>query len=557
MTIFYKNLGLPCKCILSAIKNDPVLIRKCSRYIYRYQTNEISMAKNHLWPIRCYATTNDDGIDGKNSNDGINESMKPKSENKEPVLKNVPIKMLLDKVNLEKDCIKTQRPEKSVDRNYITARRAMTEFMLKSTDLEGLKTIKRRSPFEDEPPINVYWRKDVVAKASEVWGSQEDLVTQLIKREIERKKKQQTMFTIKAHRRSNRRQNLSQNDLKTQKSSGLFGASGRVVLTAVCINGLNTVFKGLAWSCTGSHSMFSECIHSMADTVNQVILAFGIYKSVQIADSHHPYGYSNMKYVASLISGVGIFCIGSGLSIYHGVTGLIHAAPLDSLFWGYVVLAISFVSEGATLAVAVNNIAKCSKEAKISFLQYVLRGHDPTVNVVLLEDCAAVLSIGVAGVCMSLTSYLNTPIPDAVGSLLVGGILGTVASFIIYTNTSAIVGRSISQTYLNKINAELESDIMIRAIHDVKGIDMGNSLIRYKAELDFDGRELAKQYLDRLDPEALMTEVNGIKNADCAEAFLLKHSENVIDMIGGEIDRIEWQLRSKFPEIRHCDLEIL
>lgn len=557
MTIFYKNLGRPCKCILSSIQNDPVLIRKCSRYIYRYQTNEIPVAKNYLWPIRWYATTNDDGKDGKNSNDENNDSMKPKSENKEPVLKNVPIQMLLDKVNLEKDCIKTQRPEKSVDRNYITARRAMTEFMLKSTDLEGLKTIKRRSPFEDEPPINVYWRKDVVAKASEVWGSQEDLVTQLIKREIERKKKQQTMFTIKAHRRSNRRQNLSQNDLKTQKSSGLFGASGRVVLTAVCINGLNTVFKGLAWSCTGSHSMFSECIHSMADTVNQVILAFGIYKSVQIADSYHPYGYSNMKYVASLISGVGIFCIGSGLSIYHGVTGLIHAAPLDSLFWGYVVLAISFVSEGATLAVAVNNIAKCSKEAKISFLQYVLRGHDPTVNVVLLEDCAAVLSIGVAGVCMSLTSYLNTPIPDAVGSLLVGGILGTVASFIIYTNTSAIVGRSISQTYLNKINAELESDIMIRAIHDVKGIDMGNSLIRYKAELDFDGRELAKQYLDRLDPEALMAEVNGIENADCAEAFLLKHSENVIDMIGGEIDRIEWQLRSKFPEIRHCDLEIL
>lgn len=554
MTIFYKNLRLSCKCILSSMKNDPVLIRKCSQYVFRYQANEILLAKNHLWPIRYYATINDGNDEGK---DGNADSKKLKSEDKDPVLKNVPLKKLLNKVNLDKDCIKTQRPEKSVDRNYITARRAMTEFMLKSTDLEGLKTIKRRSPFEDEPPINVYWRKDVVAKASEVWGSQEDLVTQLIKREIERKKKQQTMFTIKAHRRSNRRQNLSLNDLKTQKSSGLFGASGRVVLTAVFINGLNTIFKGLAWSYTGSHSMFSECIHSMADTVNQVILAFGIYKSVQIADSYHPYGYSNMKYVASLISGVGIFCIGSGLSIYHGVTGLIHAAPLDSLFWGYIVLAISFVSEGATLAVAVNNIVKCSKEAKISFLQYVLRGHDPTVNVVLLEDCAAVLSIGVAGVCMSLTSYLNTPIPDAVGSLLVGGILGTVASFIIYTNTSAIVGRSISQTYLNKINAELESDIMIRAIHDVKGIDMGNSLIRYKAELDFDGRELAKQYLDRLDPEALMTEVRAIENADCAEAFLLKHSENIIDMIGGEIDRIEWQLRSKFPEIRHCDLEIL
>jgi zinc transporter 9 len=532
------------------MKNDHVLFRKLSHYVSQYQTKEICMAKNQLWPIRCYASIKND------SNNDDNGKPKSKEEN-DPLLKSIPVKQVLEKVNLEKVVEKVQRPKKSVDRNYITARRAMTEFMLKSTDLEGLKTIKRRSPFDDEPPINVYWRKDVVAKASEVWGSQEELVTELIKREIERKKKQQTMFTIKAHRRSNRRQTLNKNDLLTQKSSGLFGESGRVVLIAVFINGMNTIFKGLAWFYTGSHSMFSECIHSMADTINQVILAFGVYKSVQIADSYHPYGYSNMKYVASLISGVGIFCIGSGLSIYHGVTGLIHAEPLDSLFWAYFVLGGSFLSEGATLAVAINNIIKCSKQANISFLQYVLRGHDPTVNVVLLEDCAAVLSIGVAAVCMSLTSYLNTPVPDAVGSLLVGGILGTVASFIIYTNTSAIVGRSISQTYLNKINAELESDVMIRAIYDVKGIDMGNSLIRYKAELDFDGRELAKQYLDRLDPEALMAEVKAIDNADCAEALLLKHSENIIDMIGGEIDRIEYKLRSKFPEIRHCDLEIL
>lgn len=47
----------------------------------------------------------------------------------------------------------------------------------------------------------------------------------------------------------------------------------------------------------------------------------------------------------------------------------------------------------------------------------------------------------VAAACMGVSSLLNSPIPDAVGSLLVGGILGTVASFIIYTNVAALVGR--------------------------------------------------------------------------------------------------------------------
>jgi hypothetical protein len=64
--------------------------------------------------------------------------------------------------------------------------------------------------------------------------------------------------------------------------------------------------------------------------------------------------------------------------------------------------------------------------------------------------------------------------------------------------------RSIPQERLDKINSELESDVMIRAIHDVKGIDMGNSLVRYKAELDFDGRELSRSYLDKQDLNLLL-----------------------------------------------------
>lgn len=121
----------------------------------------------------------------------------------------------------------------------------------------------------------------------------------------------------------------------------------------------------------------------------------------------------------------------------------------------------------------------------------------------MTEDAAAVLSVGLAAGCMGLSTFTGSHIPDAIGSLLVGGILGCVASFIIYTNVAALVGRSITEEHLNRINAELESDVMIRAIHDVKGIDMGNSLVRYKAEIDFDGRELSRSYLDKQDVDKL------------------------------------------------------
>ena len=68
----------------------------------------------------------------------------------------------------------------------------MTDFLLKASDLESLPKIKRRSPYEQEPPITVYWRRDVEAKAIEVWGTRENLLRETLTREIERKKHQQS-----------------------------------------------------------------------------------------------------------------------------------------------------------------------------------------------------------------------------------------------------------------------------------------------------------------------------------------------------------------------------
>ncbi|KYN38207.1 Zinc transporter 9 [Trachymyrmex septentrionalis] len=451
--------------------------------------------------------------------------------------------------------VRVDKSTSSLERNFITPVRAMADFLLKPTDLETLPKTKRRSPYELEPPITVYWRKDVEAKALEVWGSREALLKELLKKEVERKIYQQNVFTVKRRLRDYRRE--IGNKTEIIQKEGLFGRSGKVVLTAIAINASNFLCKLIAWLYTGSHSMFSECVHSAADTCNQLILAYGIHKSVQNPNPDHPYGYTNMKYVSSLISGVGIFCVGTGLSLYHGIHGLLFPAPLDTLFWAYFVLGGSLLSEGATLMIALHSIKRGAEEKKESLKQFVLEGQDPSVNVVLMEDFAAVLGVIVAAGCMGLTSYLENPMFDAIGSLLVGGLLGGVASFIIYSNVAALVGRSISQENLDKINAELEADIMIRAIHDVKGIDMGNNLVRYKAELDFDGRELTRSYLDKHDLIAMLEEVKSMQNIDELETFLLKHGENIVDMLGGEIDRIELKLKKSHPEIRHCDLEIL
>ena len=82
--------------------------------------------------------------------------------------------------------------------------------------------------------------------------------------------------------------------------------------------------------------MVSEAVHSFTDTMNQLVLYYGISAAKRPPSVEHPYGHQNMKYVTSLVSGVGIFCLGAGVSIWHGLSCLYapHAFDQHEIFWG-------------------------------------------------------------------------------------------------------------------------------------------------------------------------------------------------------------------------------
>uniref|UniRef100_A0A8D3CMN2 Proton-coupled zinc antiporter SLC30A9, mitochondrial n=1 Tax=Scophthalmus maximus TaxID=52904 RepID=A0A8D3CMN2_SCOMX len=437
---------------------------------------------------------------------------------------------------------------KYTQNNFITAVRAMNEFCLKPSDLEQLRKIRRRSPHDDTEAFTVFLRSDVEAKALDVWGSHEALARERnLRKEVEREYQE----------------NIFRNQQLLKEYKDFWGNTKVSTLTPVVVffvlsNGLNFFFKLLAWVYTGSASMFSEAIHSLADTCNQGLLALGISQSIRNPDAGHPYGFSNMRYIASLISGVGIFMMGSGLSWYHGIMGLLHPEPIESLLWAYCILAGSLVSEGATLLVAINEIKKSAHHHEVSFYEYVMQSRDPSTNVVLLEDAAAVIGVIIAASSMGLTSLTGNPCYDSLGSIGVGTLLGAVSAFLIYTNTEALLGRSIQPERVQKLTEFLENDPAVsRAIHDVKATDLGLSKVRFKAEVDFDGRVVTRSYLEKQDIDQILYEIQQVKTPEELENFMLKHGENIIDTLGAEVDRLEKELKQRNPEVRHVDLEIL
>jgi solute carrier family 30 (zinc transporter), member 9 len=451
--------------------------------------------------------------------------------------------------------------------NFITTVRAFNEYLLNPKDLEPLTQYKRRSPFEEYSQddghdlITVYLRSDVEKVAMSVWGSMETLNKEKEKRKAEYDRIKKDVFNLKKTLRDyqNRTERLENPYLENRYTNSTIynSPSGRVVLFAIAVNTSNFLAKLIGWWFTGSASLFSEAVHSFADTINQILIAYGLQTSLKQPDSEHPYGYSNMTYITSLISGVGIFFLGTGVSLYHGLSCLYEPYHMESLLVGMGILFGSAISEGSTLYVAVDNIKKNSKQMGIGFWEYVVQSHRPSVNVVLLEDIAAVCGVFIAGTCMTISHYTANPLADCIGSLLIGGLMGSVASFIIYTNAVALVGKSIPKSRIEKIRNDLESDIMIRSIHDVKATDMGGQQTLFKGEVDIDGREITRSYLERIDIEKLFEEMDKVSNVQECEQFMLKHGQNVVDRVGAEIDRIEKTLRKKYPDMQHVDLEVL
>ncbi|GFX68462.1 zinc transporter 9 [Trichonephila clavipes] len=276
------------------------------------------------------------------------------------------------------------------ERNFITPLRAMNEYLLKPGDLEKLRKITRRSPFEDNPPIHVYLRRDVEQKSIEIWGSQEALQRELKRRQDEEEQYRNSIFHVKKILKDYTRSTMHEEERKRQEY--ILRTSGKVVMTAVIINSTNFALKVIAWLYTGSHSMFAEAIHSLADTGNQLLLVYGLKKSLQTPTQYHPYGYHNMRYVASLISGVGIFFLGTGLSLYHGINGILNPEQMESLYWAYVVLGGSLMSEGGTLAMAFRETARGAKRDGMTFLQYAsAHAENEGVNELLRHCCPFVL----------------------------------------------------------------------------------------------------------------------------------------------------------------------
>ncbi|QGQ20436.1 cation diffusion facilitator family transporter [Cellulomonas sp. JZ18] len=221
------------------------------------------------------------------------------------------------------------------------------------------------------------------------------------------------------------------------------GESLLTVALALAANVLIAVAKSVAAVVTGAASMLAEAAHSWADAGNEVLLLIAHRRGERAADAAHPLGHGREVYVWSLFAAIGLFGVGAGVSVTHGIQELVHPEPAGSFVVAYVVLAIAFVLEGVSFAQAWRQSRGDARRRHRGLVEQVLATSDPTVRAVFFEDAAALVGIVIAAAGIAAHQVTGSPVPDAVGSILVGVLLAVVALVLIARNLRFLVGEAV------------------------------------------------------------------------------------------------------------------
>jgi cation diffusion facilitator family transporter len=279
-------------------------------------------------------------------------------------------------------------------------------------------------------------------------------------------------------------------------------SSKKVIYAAIVANLGIAIAKFIVAAFTGSAAMTAEGIHSAVDTGNELLLLVGEKMSSRPPDSKHPFGYGKAVYFWALLVALSVFSLGGGLSINHGVHGLLDPRPLAEPGWNYAVLAVAALFEGYSWNLSRRGLNQFRKDGD-NLWQAVRASKDASVFTVFIEDSAALLGVLVAAIGIGLSQLTGNPLFDPAASILIGLLL-VGAAFTLARETGALlVGESIGREETGELRAIICADPAIEKVTRVLTMQLGpdevlvTAAVQFKRGMTIDQVEHAIERLER------------------------------------------------------------
>jgi cation diffusion facilitator family transporter len=260
--------------------------------------------------------------------------------------------------------------------------------------------------------------------------------------------------------------------------------SHKVVYVALGGNLMIAIAKFVAAGISGSSAMLSEGVHSLVDTVNELLLLYGLHRADLPPDSSHPFCHGRELYFWSFIVALLVLAMGAGVSFYEGVMHIRQPEPVTRPLINYLVLAVSFVFEGTSWCVALREFR--ARKGRLGYFEAFRLSKDPTAFTVLLEDTAALLGLLVALAGLIGAQLFDLPVLDGVASIGIAGVLAMSAMLLARETKGLLIGEPAHPAVSNAILAIAASDEGVRCANGVLTVQMGPNQVVATLSAEFE-----------------------------------------------------------------------
>lgn len=245
----------------------------------------------------------------------------------------------------------------------------------------------------------------------------------------------------------------------------------KAVIAALGANLGIAAAKFAAFAATGSSSMLSEGIHSLADSGNQVLLLVGGKRAKKGASEHFQFGYSRIRYVYAFVVAIVLFTVGGLYSLYEGIHKLEGGEELKDLPIAIGVLLFAIVLETFSFRTALKEANKARGDRSV--FAFVRRVRQPELPVVLMEDFGALIGLMFALFGVSMAAITGDSRWDALGAIAVGSLLVVIAVFLALEMAGMLVGESALPEQQAAIEAALAATPLVSQVIHLKTLHVG------------------------------------------------------------------------------------
>ena len=243
----------------------------------------------------------------------------------------------------------------------------------------------------------------------------------------------------------------------------------RITWLSVSVAGVLTVIKAVAWAASGSVAMLASLADSGLDLIAALATFYAIRYAVAPPDREHRYGHGKAEAFASLLQ-AGLVFASAALVGQAAIVHLIHPQAIGAHVEGLAVMGVSILLTGGLVLAQTRVLSKASSVAVTGDRLHYMAD--------LASNLVAVVAIGAS-------AAMHSPLPDAVGGLIVAAWLLWGAVGVFRASSVELMDHELPDEARARIVKLMLEDPRIADVHQLRTRASGPYMhIQMHADLD-------------------------------------------------------------------------